>query len=73
MSGCPRPIMPRKRAKHYSDKTFELRVTETVTKLVTVDAHDEDAARAKYNKGDYDSELEVDLVDWDIQSVKEVE
>jgi predicted HicB family RNase H-like nuclease len=60
------------KSKHYSDKTFELRVRETVIRQVTVEAHDADAAKAAYKAGNIVDEMEIDTVDYDIESVKEV-
>jgi hypothetical protein len=59
--------------KRQPDKTFELRVRETVIRLVTVEAPDDVAAAAAYKAGNILDELEIDSVDFDIESVKEIE
>jgi hypothetical protein len=65
----------KEKRRQQRNKTFELRVRETVIKLVTVEAYDEAGARAAYNDGDVGVVmiLQIDLVDFSVESVKEVE
>ena len=46
---------------------YEARVRRTVISLVTVDAASEADAKEKIASGSWDSEMEVDQPDWEIE------
>lgn len=53
---------------------FELRVRETVIKLYTVEGDNENDARAAFFAGNIIDEQEIDsMVDYEIESVKELD
>lgn len=50
-------------------QSFIVRVRETVTREYVVDAHTMDEARSDFHSSDDVSDLEI--VDWDVESVEE--
>lgn len=60
----------RKKKEETASRNFDVRVRETVIRSYSVTAKDEDEAREIYDQDTHP--IEVDRVDWEVESVKEV-